>query len=436
MPVNFDSKALDMFRNVQFGSTKAIAKLDGDTLKSDGNYHGPLGKLFRLSATRAENNAVRTQLLKSLGQAFGIDGMTEFKDGTVTFSKDFMDKLERLLGPEFKRDDFGIDRNGNVDSGKPLTARRITAIMKQAKIAGKSEFSIPIYEEKLADIQKQLKALPKDDINKAVIDHFNTVKKVLDFLKNDMPNLVEENEIYKYYVEDCNDEEGAIKQGYAKYDLNDKTTGEKVPLHEDKIDPVMKYIDKRAGVLIHLELNATKPELVNAYVQHEMESFVKLSIDIFNDAKLKGVQGDFFKRLKDPGACLEEKTKRLMAFQEKHDLKEQEPQSVNAPKAVAFNKIADHDKKTALHDCILLEIGAFDDAHPGQEFDKWEDYADAIKENLVGIERPLSEATKTEKGLWEFKTVTDGDGNPVVKKLTAEDIDKIGPACVEYVTIY
>ena len=51
---------------------------------------------------------MRTELLKSLGQAFGLKGMTE-ENGKVKFSQEFMNKLESLLGPNvFKKSDFGV----------------------------------------------------------------------------------------------------------------------------------------------------------------------------------------------------------------------------------------------------------------------------------------------------------------------------------------
>ena len=436
MPVNFNENALNIFRNAHFANENAVANLDGkDGLKTNGTYRGPLGKLFRLGASKDANNAVRTELLKALGTAFGLEGMSDV-NGKVTFTKDFMDKLESLLGAAFKRDDFGVGPNGGaVISGKPLTARRITAIMQQAKIVGKTEFSIPVYEEKLAAIQDKLKAMPQDRLTERAISHFNGVKKVLEFLKTEAATLVKQNETYAYYVE-LNEEEEAIDKGLSKWDMHDASKGKDVPLENDSIGPVIRYLQSRVGQLLHLELNANKPELVNAYVKHEMESFAKLSIDLFNDSFQAGKLDLYMQRLDDPGACLEAQTKNLLEFQAKHDLAEKEPEPVGAPKTISLDKVANHDKTMKVHDCIMLEMGAIDAAHPGEEFDKWEDYADEIKKALVGVERPLVEAKKNNKGLWDFEPVLDNNGNQVVKKLTAEDIDKLGPACVEYLTIY
>ena len=50
-----------------------------------------------------------------------------------------MARLERLLGPAFVRDDFKIDSNGLVASGRPLTARRIRAILVSAQDAANDE---------------------------------------------------------------------------------------------------------------------------------------------------------------------------------------------------------------------------------------------------------------------------------------------------------
>ena len=60
--------------------------------------------------------------------AFATTGAEDVEEGH--FSADFMSKLERLIGKDFKSGDFGIDReSGLVNSGRPLTARRITAIL-------------------------------------------------------------------------------------------------------------------------------------------------------------------------------------------------------------------------------------------------------------------------------------------------------------------
>ena len=115
MPVNFNSKPLEMFHGAQFANANSIVNLDGDNkLKSNGKLGSALWKPFRSGDTKDANNAIRTQLLKSLGQAFGLSGMTE-TGGKVTFSRAFMDELEKILG-----------RMG-------LSARAYTRILKVAR---------------------------------------------------------------------------------------------------------------------------------------------------------------------------------------------------------------------------------------------------------------------------------------------------------------
>ena len=128
MAIQFDASKVAMFRNVPLADDDSMANLGGKQgLKSAGLYTGIWSSRSRTAAQKAANNAVRTELLKSLGQAFRLSGMKE-DGGKVRFSKDFMDKLESYLGAAFKREDFGIGADGTVSSGKPLTQRRILAV--------------------------------------------------------------------------------------------------------------------------------------------------------------------------------------------------------------------------------------------------------------------------------------------------------------------
>ncbi|MBQ7177151.1 MAG: hypothetical protein IJS08_07025, partial [Victivallales bacterium] len=283
MPVNFNAAALDPFRNAQLQGDNAIANFDAKTgdIKQAGTYKGKFIAMFRGGTSKAQNNAARTELLRSLGQAFGIEGMSE-KDGKVAFSDKFMDKLEKILGKDFKRSDFGIAADGTVSSGKPLTQRRITAILNRATLAGKAEFNIPLYEKKLADIKGKIDRLPannpmKEDLQK----HFTNVQKILDFLKDEIDGFITKSEAYDFYAE-MKEFASIKKQGLTEYEMNNATTGKKEPMQG--IGGAMDYLQKRVGQLFHLELNAKTPDLVTNYVKNEMESFVKLSIDLFNDS--------------------------------------------------------------------------------------------------------------------------------------------------------
>ena len=67
---DFNINALGAFRNVDFGNADAIANLkQGGGVEQNGRLGNFIGKMFRTSATKANNNAARTELLKSLGLA-------------------------------------------------------------------------------------------------------------------------------------------------------------------------------------------------------------------------------------------------------------------------------------------------------------------------------------------------------------------------------
>ena len=133
MAIRFNADALSRFANVDFGRDDAIANLGRrNGLVQNGTRGLGVFAKFRSDETKDNNNAVRTELLKALGRAFYLDGVHE-DDGKTTFSADFMDRLETLLGPEtFKRADFGINADGEVKSGRPLTQRRIQAVQSAA----------------------------------------------------------------------------------------------------------------------------------------------------------------------------------------------------------------------------------------------------------------------------------------------------------------
>ena len=438
MSVTFNPKALDAFRNVQLGDDKGIAQFDpqNGNIKQVNTYKGAFLGMFRGSTNAKRNNEIRTELLRSLGQAFGIEGMSE-QNGKVTFSKKFMDKLEKILGKEFKRSDFGVGDDGTVSSGRPLTQRRITAILKQATLAGKVEFDLDLYSKKLGEIQTRLNAMPpgKADMGK-VKKTFNQVGKVIDFLKNEIDGFIVKDEGYAFLV-GIKDFDTIKREGLTEYTMHNAITGEDVKLEGNKIGPAMTYLSDRLGELFHLELNAKTPDLVTPYVKHEMETFVKYAIDNFNDALQTDQLDEFLKFMEDPGVCMEDQTKNLIAFQEKHGLKEEAP--VDEVSDIPLERIANHDKNTKLSDCIfkeLDEVDARNEKNGVGEFNSWEQYEKPVKEKLVGLERPMVTATKNQKGEWEFNPVLNEKGEPVVKKLTAEDLDKIGPACVEFVTVY
>jgi len=107
-----------------------------DTITGGGTLHPLATKLTRSNASIEANNEVRANLLKRLGETFGVLESSMYnkdKNGKPVygdFSSDYLKNLKFRLGDALKFKDFGIDleKGGKVSSGKPLTERRITAI--------------------------------------------------------------------------------------------------------------------------------------------------------------------------------------------------------------------------------------------------------------------------------------------------------------------
>ena len=117
MPINLS--ALNMFRSATNWDNKGVANLDHKyAVLNDHVYGGWLSSIGRDDDEKEANNKVRAELLRSLGLAFKLKGMSEDGDGRLRFSTGFMDRLGQLLGKSLKRGDFGIDNDGYVASGK------------------------------------------------------------------------------------------------------------------------------------------------------------------------------------------------------------------------------------------------------------------------------------------------------------------------------
>ena len=131
-------EALNAFRPASAWDDNATLNLNEGGGVGVGGTYGRLSKFRkREEPEQAANNAVRTALLKALARTFAIS--TGAVNGETRFSQDFMEKLEKMLGPAFKRDDFNVGADGVVASGRPLTARRIKAILVSAQNAANDE---------------------------------------------------------------------------------------------------------------------------------------------------------------------------------------------------------------------------------------------------------------------------------------------------------
>ena len=179
----------DTLRN--FGSFKYCYEDDtivnaatGDDGKVSVNSFGrrhALGALFRSRGEKAANNATRTLFLEALGKAFNLDGIHN-NNGRITFDRTVLEKLEEKLGAKvFKASHFALDNQGNIVSGRPLTARRIGQILSKVKlpqpIKPQETIDYNQYSEKLTSIMDRFKGNEKATKNLSIVNKCLTALK-------------------------------------------------------------------------------------------------------------------------------------------------------------------------------------------------------------------------------------------------------------------
>ena len=440
MAIQFDATALNVFRNTGLTGNNTIANLNGENgLKSGGTWSKSIKILGRSGDERTANNAVRTKLLEALGRAFGLErDMAAGEDGKMRFSKAFMDRLEDLLGAAaFKRSDFGIDETGLVTSGKPLTKRRIDSILAKADFRGTlgeaTGYEYGVYKKKCEFILDKIKgtkvSLSKAAAKDSAIRLYGQLDKVMDFLDTEVEDLIVENEDY----------DGII--GEPRYLINTNFKGKKGTQPLTHIRDVVGYINRRLQTILHISENilgkddlATDPDTglkldharledledparqIKDYVQRILTNYVTFSIDLFFASEKAGeaTLDRFMATISKAAVCVEGKIKDFAVFKVAN-IKDE------AAKAT-------HGNDQPLHECIGIEIGDIMNKHP--EVDSWEKCAGFVKENLKRARRPMSTAEKVGEQ-WKFRTLKDEKGQPVVREITDEDIDAIGPAVWE-----
>jgi hypothetical protein len=436
MAIELNSAALNVYRNASFADANTVINNDGAGIKASGVYKGALSALSRSSEEKSANNAVRTELLKALGRAFNVKGMMEV-DGKVTFSKEFMARLEKILGADFKRGDFGINANGEVASGKPLTMRRIQAIVKKADLVGNGSFSLPVYEEKLASILKDLGygKLSQEDFAKAakkdvVTDAFKIASDMVSFLKNEADKTIGLNPEYEFAV-DCDEAE---EFNGAKFQYFDAHTNE-FKQFSDKNDYAV-YMQNRIGVVMHFENSAMdykNPQSIDklkSYVVGVVTHYVKSIVDNYFAAKDAGKVQDFLKHLRQPGVCLEARCDRLREFEKDHLSEMTVEERMAAAEAQRVADSVGNGGKPATADRLVFnviqELMGLDENL--RESENWNDFAEQAKQRLVGRNATIT-LPELEGNGYAFNPVKE-DGQELVRPLTAEDVDRIGPACL------
>ena len=320
--------------------------------------------------------------------------------------------LESLLGRDvLKTADFKLNADGSVSSGKPLTQRRIQAIVNKALTTSRGEYDIGIYKAKLGAIRADIAALPaRRAYDKAgATAHFEAVEKLMTFVDKEIDGLIDD-----YYAYDKTAPQSETNYPYVMVSKLDGQYEEK-PL--TSLSMVTDYVSKATGQLFHLQENIISgpglgahledltdpPKQIKAYLKRAMMEFIMTSIDTWLDAKSAGKTDAYLSTLTGSWPCIEGKTSGITEFRLKH-----------LPVGDA-GPVATHNNDQPLNQCIGREITALTDK--GVKFESWKDVAAEVKKNLVGTIRPID--VPVAKGdSWKFEPLLDEKGKPVVRAIT------------------
>lgn len=453
MAIEMNSSALNAYRQLNLENKNTMIKSTDQGIETAGTYKGALSALSRSKESKAENNYARTMLLKALGKAFNVKGMAENEDGTITFSKDFMTRLEKILGKDFKASDFGINANGEVTSGKPLTYRRVKAIIQKADFVGAGSFNIAVYERKLNHMMKRMGVekwdLPKLEAEAKTNRKYQTIVyliKTLDYLKiadNCSLQLAFDYQvaIEDHFVDFDDDQvpEPFDESSYTgpRYTHRDPITGETKTARS--ITGWANDVQLKTGLLIHTENAYTqrapqKIDYLNSYTTETYKLYVKKTIDIFFACEEAGKLHEFESFLSmNPGTCVEGRIDELNKFESKHLIQKSADDIREAAEIQRIAQgIAEDGKAINTDTLIFAEINAIETKGDASPDATWEDYAPTVKQNLIGktavIMQPV--APTDEDGIYTFEPVMK-EGQPEVRPLTAADIDTLGPICLQ-----
>lgn len=417
----FDITALDTFRNAKLQGKDAIANIGADnTVTQKGSYHGKIGRIFRMPSTQAANNAARTELLRALGQAFGLEGMGQNKDGVTTFSKEFMTKLDELLGPNFKIGDFGIASDGTVASGKPLTQRRISAIIKRAEIVGNDKLDIDAYKAKLDKIKAEVAKLPAKNPNKEfIVDYFEHIGLCLDFLENEIDNMIIPTPGWNPGDD--------VKLGIYPFTFKNPKTGKEKNMESSM--PLRNYLSNWSsfqgqyhydayGLPYDLKTQEDVNHYLN-YIRSTTTTYVQGTIDLYLDAKKAGKLPELLDGIPHVDPCMDGRAGSVEVF--RHEL------GLDGDNESA--SIAKHDAKTKLDFCIYEELKFALDKNNAAK--GWADLAQAVKKELVGKVRPIMTLDENNQIVPLME-----NGKQVTRAITEADIDTLGPVCTDNLNIF
>lgn len=433
MPNELNTASLAKFSNINLGSDNSIVNItdDKNITKKKEFSSSNIFRWMRSSSTQAANNEARTQFLKSLGEAFDIDGMRKDAYGKITFSKEFMNKLEGLLGPSFKREDFGIpEEGGTVTSGKPLTQRRIKAIVNETMNYENKSFSVGAYKDKLNVIFKNLNIPDTTGLNvkqtrelfkdNPSLKLFTDMKKCLDYLENDADKMIRLDPEYEKALK--NNDEKVLADFKDKTHLQylDPNSGSYKPLTNLEELGTDVIWERLGGELIHtkrcgVNLTETKSaDGVKKYIEATIKSFVKNGIDAYFESLMNDKIEDFNKHItQKPGACMEDKGKNFFEYRQ-----DKIQGGVIRSLETKYETIIHHSNMETLKQRIENELNTLFTKYPDKDF---QFYQEEMNKSLLGMEAQMGTLVRGKTGNLEFEPKV-VKGIIEVRKITEEDI--------------
>lgn len=250
--MNINFSALNSFRNLNLevqGDKAILVDMDGRYDSID-TYKGPLSAMVRSEGNRFVNNKMRENLMNALADAFGMtDQITTAENGKNQYSATLIDTLERHLGKDFKREDFGFTKDGLVTSGRPLTMRRVTAILNKME---NLKFDLTAYEKRLTQAQEKVQSAGPDAPHySAKSRQLQIAESCLQVLKDDAKGKM----LINYHP---------VRDGYAVRDAFRE--GDEL-MEDNSLATLEAHIIRRIGIPINLDRFRPAPSEDGAVVE-------------------------------------------------------------------------------------------------------------------------------------------------------------------------
>ena len=233
-------------------------------------------------------------------------------------------------------------------------------------------------------------------------------------------------------------ESGLSTKGMSMYEVRTEDEGMFEPFTKPKRDQVIqKHLP---GQVFHLNWSGSKGltfedlEKDKRYLYNTTQLVVQKMVDLYFECKKAGKLGAFMSFLDNQlEGCMEEKGSRLNKFEEQHfGRQDVEEGQMSTAQIAELERIADAPVGAPVDKQIYGVIEELQKIDPKyKELDKWEDFAKPVQDKLLGKNATIMIFTFDEKrDQYKFEPLLDNKGQPVVRPLTKEDLDQMGPACL------